>query len=159
MLKAMKKTRFIGFLFILFGLCIGVASVHAAGNESTELPSPISFWCDTQLMKNAVQMDAIDFELSESNPAVAYKIAETDSNLIFKFDDVSTAVNMSLLVGDGSEYCVGFHKKSNEIYVQINPDLEYEFELSLGVVGSYDMKQAKIVDACSGRLEIYQVES
>ena len=56
-----------------------------------------------------------------------------------------------------SEYCVGFRGKSNTIYVQINPDLKYEFELSLGVIVSDDMKQTEVVDNCSGLLEIYRV--
>ena len=143
---------------MVLAMSFRITAANAAGNESTELPSPISFKCDAQLVKNAVLIDTINFELSESNPAITYTISETDSDLIFIFSDVSSSVNISLIVGDGSEHCVGFRGKSNEIYVQINPNLEYEFELSLGVICSDDMKHTEIVDYCSGNLEIYQLK-
>jgi len=155
----MKRIKIFGIIYILFGLSVIFAEAKAVGNEGTELPVPISFKCDVQLMKNAVLIDAIDFELSELNPATSYTISETDSDLVFIFDDVSTSVNMSLIIGNSSKYCVGFRGKSNAIYVQISPDLKYQFELSLGIIGSDDMKQTEIVNRCSGHLEIYQVAS
>ena len=120
---------------------------------------PDFFKCDTRLIENAVLIDTIDFELSESNDAITYPISETDSDLIFMFHDVSTAINVSLIIEKDSKYCVGFSGESATIYAQINPNLEHEFELSLGSIGSDDMKQTEIVNYCSGVLEIYQVTS
>ena len=153
----MKKIKTLGICAILLGLIVGFNTAKAAENESTELPIPISFKCVKHLMKNAVLIETINFELSESNAAITRAIPETDSDLIFVFHDVSSSINVSLIEENDNKYCVGFHGKSNTIYVQINPDLKYEFELSLGVIVSDDMKQTETVDYCSGLLEIYQV--
>lgn len=157
MVKISKRIKTFGICAILLCLTICFATVNAAEDTDTELPSPISFKCDAQLVKNAVLIDTVNFALSESNPAITYTISETDSDLIFVFNDVSTSINVTLIEGDGSKYCVGFHGKSNQIYAQIIPGLEYTFELSLGVISSADMKQTEIVDCCSGLLKIYQL--
>lgn len=146
-------------LVVVMVLAMGT-TVEVTGTErAEELPTPISFKCDTRLIENAVLIDTINFELSESNDAITYPISETDSDLIFMFHDVSTAINVSLIIDKDSKYCVGFSGESTTIYVQINPNSEHEFELSLGSVISDDMKQTKIVDNCRGVLEIYQVTS
>ena len=152
-----KKIAFLGICTILLSVSVGFTAGEAAENESTAVPVPISFKHDKKLMKNMVLIETIDFELSESNAAITYPVPETDSDLFFVFHDVSSSINMSLIVENDSEYCVGFRGKSNTIYVQINPDLKYEFELSLGVIVSDDMKQTEVVDNCSGLLEIYRV--
>lgn len=159
MRKILRGITHLGFCAILLAMLVGFTSVEAPENESTELatPIPISFKNVSHLMKNAVLVETINFELSESNPTITPVIPETNSDLIFVFRDVSSSINMSLTTGTDAEYCVGFHMKSDEIYVKKIPDLEYEFELSLGVVVSDDMKQTEIVDYCSGLLEIYQV--
>ncbi len=161
MMQNLRRIKILGLCAILLCLSVGFTPADAVENESTELPAPLSFKRVTgpQLIKNAVLIDTVDFELSESNPAITYPISETDSDLIFVFHDVSSSVNMSLIVGDGSRHCVGFHGTSNTIYARISPDLEYEFELSLGVISSHDMKRTETVDYCSGLLEIYQVAS
>lgn len=159
MVKIMRKTKILGICIICFCLKIAFTAVEVTGNEGAELPTPISFKCDTRLIEKAVLIDTIDFELSESNDAITYPISETDSDLIFMFHDVSTAINVSLIIEKDSKYCVGFSGESATIYAQINPNLEHEFELSLGSIGSDDMKQTEIVNYCSGVLEIYQVTS
>lgn len=153
----MKVLKLAGIFVVLLGLSVSAITAEATENKSTELPSPVSFKCDAQLMKNAALIDTIDFELSKTNPAKTYTIPETDSDLIFVFDDVNSSVNMSLTTEDDGEYHVGFRGKDNVIYVQKSSDMEDQFELSLGVISSDDMKQTEIVDDCSGHLEIYQV--
>lgn len=137
---------------VVLGLSVGAVAAKTTENESTELPSPVSFKCDTQLLKSAELMDTIDFELSEKNPVVAYSIPETNSDLFFVFDNVTTSVNMSI-----SEYRVGFHGKENVISVRNSPDMGCQFELSLGVIASDNMQQIEAVDNCRGHLEIYRV--
>ncbi len=151
-MQFLRRIKILGICVFLFSLSVGFTTIKAAENESTELLSPISFKSVTgpQLMKNAVLIDTVYFELSGSDATMTFPIFNTDSDLIFVFHDVSTAINMSLIIGNDSKYCVGVHGKSNTIYVQISPDLEYEFELSPGV-------QTEFFDCCSGLLEIYQV--
>ena len=145
---------------VVLGLSVGAVAAKATENESTELPSPVSFKCDTQLLKSAELMETIDFELSEKNPVVAYSIPETDSDLIFVFDNVSTSVNMSIIGENDIEYHVGFRGKDNVISVRNSLDMECQFdqfELSLGVIASDNMQQIEAVDNCRGHLEIYRV--
>lgn len=158
-MKIFRKIIILGVCIIFFCSSAAFATVEVAGNESAALPVPISFGCDERLIENAVLIDTVNFELSESNAAITYPISKTDSDLIFIFQDVNTAVNVSLIVEKDDKYCVGFRNKSETIYVQINPDLEQELELSLGTVVSHDLKQMKTVDYCSGVLEVYQVAS
>lgn len=152
-----KKIGFLGICAILLSLSVGFTAGEVAENESTAVPIPISFKHDKKLMKSTVLIETVNFELSESNAAITYPVPETDSDLFFVFHDVSSSINVTLVVENDNEYCVGFHGKSNTIYVQINPDLKYEFELSLGVIVSDDMKKTEVVDNCSGLLEIYRV--
>lgn len=159
MMKILRKIKIWGICIVCFCLIVAFTAVEVTGNERTELPSPISFKCDTRLIENAVLIDTINFELSESNDAITYPISETDSDLIFMFHDVSTAINVSLIIEKDSKYCVGSSEERTTIYAQINPNLEHEFELSLGSVISDDMKQTEVVDYCRGVLEIYQVTS
>ena len=162
MFKMKKIVPCILFGVIFFALSVGFTTVKAAEDESPVLMSPLSFKGEhnPKLMKNAVLIDTIDFELSESNAAITYPIPETDSDLICVFHDVSPAVTMSLITVNDSKdcvACVGFRGKSQTIYAQINPDMEYEIELSRGFVSSDDMKQTEMVDYCSGILEVYQI--
>lgn len=155
-MRILRKIKIWGICIICFCLSTAFTTSEAAGNESEALTLPLSFGCDKRLIENGVLIDTIDFELSESNAAITYPISKTDSDLIFVFHDVSTAVNVTLITEKESKDCVGFRGKSDTIYAKINPDLEYELELSLGVVISDDMKQMKTVDSCSGVLEVYQ---
>lgn len=157
MFKLKKFVSCILIVVMVFTMGTTAFAGESSNNESAELPVPISFKCDTRLIENAVLVDTINFELSESNAAITYPISDTNSDLIFIFQDVSTAINMSLIIEKDNKYCVGFCGKSATIYTQINPNLEHEFELSLGFVVSDNMKQTKKVDCCSGSLEIYQV--
>jgi len=67
-MKNAKRRKILGFCAILLCLSVGFTATKAEANEGTELPAPISFKCDTQLVKNSVPIDTIEFELSESNP-------------------------------------------------------------------------------------------
>lgn len=160
-MQILRRIKTLCLCAILLGLSVGLTTVDAAEDEGPVLMSPLSFERDRdpKLMKNALLIDTIDFELSESNAAITYTIPETDSDLIFVFHDVSPAVTMSLISGNCIAAKVGFRGESSTIYAWINPDLEYEFELSLGFISSDDMKQTEMVDYCSGLLDIYQVAS
>lgn len=152
MCKMFKMT----ILTAIVGISImAIPALADSANTPKELPVPISF-IDNNYSGELI--DTIPFDLSNDVVSEVYLIEKGSKDLIIVFEDVSNAVNFSLINENGEKHSAGFNGRNNVIYLDIDPNFTYQFECTLGYTEiSSSHKSTQLVESTDGILKIYQV--